>query len=145
MKDRILLEKKIWTHQSAIAPTKPLDLSIDPPPPPLDTLAFETTDEDPESIIGARIFEPTPYELVRYTIPVPVLGFGRRMPAMLPLGITGEVGAEEVPGLIRDGRCLCSDENEAVGARSECKLARGELTVGDGTGTAGRSPATRVV
>lgn len=72
------------------------------------------TDVEEESVIGALIREPA--ELVRYTIPVPVLGLGR---IVLPAG--------EASGL------------SGGGERGTDGRGEDEDTI-DGTGTAARSP-----
>ena len=85
-------------------------------------------DIDDASVNGARIFEP---EVVRYTMPVPVRGFGR--PVVLFEDKTGDVGADEsLDGDVGEGLGDVDD-----GARREAYDVDEESTLG--TGTAGRS------
>ena len=91
-------------------------------------------DIDDASVNGARIFEP---EVVRYTMPVPVRGFGR--PVVPVEDKTGDVGADEsLDGDVGEGLFDADD-----GARREAYDVDEENTVG--TWTASRSRTDPIV
>jgi hypothetical protein len=91
-------------------------------------------DAEEDSASGARIFDPND-ELLRYTMPVPVRGFAW---AILGDGM-GEDGGEDGDGTLLES---CAEVSEGVRSpkREGCWDDEGI----EGTGTAARSPLSRV-
>jgi hypothetical protein len=91
-------------------------------------------DAEEDSASGARIFDPND-ELLRYTMPVPVRGFAWAIPG----DGMGEDGGEDGDGTLLES---CAEVSEGVRSpkREGCCDDEGI----EGTGTAARSPLSRV-
>lgn len=129
------------------------------PPPVVLAPVFREPPTDDERAIGARIFEFNPtLELVLYTIPVPVLGFGRAMPvvevdAEVDNDKDGDDGLDKTPNSLVDQGDSNGDvgedpfpcKAELDGVRKDEREPEGERARTDGTGTAGLSPVVPLV